>query len=370
MVILDSGVGNYIVFNNKKFSYFAGNNYLGLACNPLVKASSIRSIEQYGISFSASRQTTGTSSIHLELEKRLSAFKNRQDSVVFASGYLGNRILLQVLRNEYSAVFTDESAHPSILDGIPADMTRLYYYDHGRTEHLETLLKTNKRFRPLIITDGLFALTGDIAPLDRIFQLAERYNAILVVDDAHATGILGEHGRGTPEYFGLDDADNLYQTETMSKALGAYGGFISGKTELITSIREGSRVYQASTALPPPVVSAACASLKILQEQPGLRIKLLDIALEIRTGITGIGFRTTSDNTPIIPVMFRSIEKARALSVFLEENNFIVPCVQYPAKTKLSILRITTCVNHTKEQTGVLLQLLKKWRDKNGTDKD
>jgi 7-keto-8-aminopelargonate synthetase-like enzyme len=368
MVILDSGVGNYIVCNNKRYSYFAGNNYLGLANHPQVKEASIRSIEQYGINFSASRQTTGTSVIHLELEKQLAAFKKKQDSVVFASGFLGNKILLQALRKEYSAVFADISSHPSILDGIPADIARTFFYDHGMTSHLETLLKKNKRFRPLIITDGLFALTGEIAPLGRIFPLAEKYHAILVVDDAHATGILGETGRGTPEYFHLDEAEELYQTETMSKALGSYGGFITGSKELITSIRERSAVYQASTALPPPVVSAGCASLKILQEQPGLRIKLLDIAKEIRAGVSGLGFNTTPDITPIIPVMFRSQEMAMKLSLFLEENNIIVPCIQYPLKTKLSMIRITACVNHTKEQTGVLLDLLKKWRDRNGTN--
>ncbi len=368
MFILESGAGNYIAFRGRKYSYFAGNNYLGLAGHPLVKEASIRSIEQYGVNFSASRQTTGTAAIHLELERQLCEFKGKQDSAIFASGYLGNKILLQVLRNEYSAVIADASAHPSIRDGMPAGMNRLMYYDHGKTSHLEVLLRRNKRYRPLIITDGLFALTGEIAPLDQIMNLAEKYKAIVIVDDAHATGILGDHGRGTPDYFHLEGAVNLHQTETMSKALGAYGGFISGSEELIRSIRKGSTVYQASTALPPPVVSAACASLKIMRENPGMRLNLLDIAKEVRAGVSGLGFRTTTDDTPIIPVMFRSIDKARALSAFLEANRYIVPCIEYPAKTEMSLVRITVCINHIKEQTGGLLELLKIWRDRNGTD--
>ena len=238
-------------------------------------------------------RTTGTSGIHLELEKQLSAFKQKEDAVVYASGYLGNAILLQVLRKEYSAVFADESSHPSILEAIPRDISRIFQYEHASCSHLEALLKKNRRFRPLIITDGLFALTGEIAPLGQIFALAERFNAILVVDDAHSTGILGENGRGTPEYFHLEEAENLFQTETMSKALGAYGGFIAGSLELTGSIRTSSTVYQASTSLPPPVVSAGIASLKLLEDQPGLRIKLLSIASEIRTGISNLGFNTT-----------------------------------------------------------------------------
>jgi 7-keto-8-aminopelargonate synthetase-like enzyme len=370
MIILDSGVGNYILFNNKQYSYFAGNNYLGLANHPEVKDAAIRSIERFGINFSASRKTTGTAGIHLELEKQLSAFKQKEDAVVFASGYLGNAILLQVLRKEYSAVFIDESSHPSILEAIPRDISRIFQYEHRSSSHLEALLKKNRRFRPLIITDGLFALTGEIAPLGQIFPLAQRYHAILVVDDAHSTGILGENGRGTPEYFHLEEAENLFQTETMSKAIGVYGGFIAGSLELTASIRAGSTVYQASTSLPPPVVSAGIASLKLMEEQPGLRIKLLSMASEIRTGISNLGFNTTPDNTPIIPVMFRTFEEAKQLSEFLEEHNIVVPCIQYPVKTKLSMIRITACVNHTREQTGSLLEILKKWRDKNGTGKD
>jgi len=366
MIVLDSGAGNYIQIRDRKYSYFAGNNYLGLAGHPLVKEASVRAIHQFGVSFSASRQTTGTAAIHLELERQLSAFKHVEDSVVFASGYLGNRILLHVLKDEYSAVFADESAHASIFDGIPSGV-RVWKYDHLKIFHLESLLNKNKKFRPLIITDGLFSLTGEIAPLDRIIPLAQKYGASVVVDDAHATGILGDHGRGTPEHFHLENAGNVYQSETLSKAFGVYGGFIGGHRELTLSIRRRSVAYQASTALPPPVVSAAIAALGVLEKNPGMRSRLLYKAWGIRTGVSALGFRTTADNTPIIPLMFRSAEKARDLSVFLEENSYVVPFIQYPARTPMFLVRITACIDHTEEQTGGLLELLKKWRDKNGT---
>ena len=366
MFILKSGIGNYININNKPYSYFAGNNYLGLANHPVLKKEAISSIDKYGISFSASRNTTGTSELHLELEKLLSEFKNKTDSVVFASGYMGNKILLHALRDQYSALFIDESAHPSILDGIPPEISNVYFYDHCSPEHLESLLKKKNKQKPLIITDGLFALTGEIAPLDKIYPLAKKYSAILIVDDAHATGILGKNGRGTPEYFQLDDAENIYQSETMSKALGTYGGFISAAKDITTKIRDKSSVYIGSTALPPPIVSAGCSAIKILKQHPELRSGLFENASYIRKEIQEMGFLTTPDNTPIIPLFFNSRKNAIKLSEFLEENYFIVPYIKYPVKMDKFLVRLTVSATHTKDQIVRLLELLKKWRDKHG----
>jgi 7-keto-8-aminopelargonate synthetase-like enzyme len=307
MITLNSGIGNYVICNGKKYSYFGGNNYLGLANHPDVKAASIQSIEKYGVNFSASRCTTGTADIHLELEKHLSIFKEKQDTVIFASGYQGNSILLEILRNRYSAVFMDQLAHPSIIGSIPRNITNVQHYCHCDTSHLESLLNAQRGSKPLIITDGVFALTGEIAPLDKIYPLVEKHNAILIVDDAHSTGILGENGKGTPEHFKLLDSENIFQTETMSKALGGYGGFISGSKDLIDLVREKSTIYQASTALPPPIVAAGIASLKIIKENPELRIRLLEKAGGLRKDIIGLGYATTQVITPIIPIMFVSL---------------------------------------------------------------
>jgi 7-keto-8-aminopelargonate synthetase-like enzyme len=362
MVILDSEIGNYVICRGKRYSYFAGNNYLGLASNPQVKEASIRSIEKYGVSFSASRQTTGTSEIHIELEKELSAFKQKDDSAIFASGYLGNSILLEILNAGYSAIFLDQFAHPSISGGIPKETPIVYRFNHLDTGDLEQLLEANKQFRPLIITDGVFALTGEIAPLDRINLLAKKYKAILVVDDAHSTGILGANGRGTPEHFGLAGAEDIYQSETMSKALGSYGGFISAGTEIINHIREKSAVYQASTSLPPSVVAAGMASLKIIREHPEMRIRLLEMAEILRKEIIRLGFRTTSDNTPIIPVILPDSESANDLSAYLETCGIIVPVMNYPGMQVNSLLRIAVSAIHTFTQIELLLDTLKKWK--------
>jgi len=365
MTILNSGVGNYVWCDGMKCTYFAGNNYLGLADHPEVKKASIRSIQKYGNSFSASRRTTGTAYIHLELEKQLAAFMQKQDAVVFASGFMGNGILMEMLKNSYSAVFIDELAHPSIIGSIPRGIENIQYFNHCDASHLENLLDHHKGLSPLVITDGVFALTGEIAPLDKIYPLVEKHNAILVIDDAHSTGVLGENGRGTAEHFKLDWAENIYTTGTMSKALGGYGGFISGTKELTYSIREKSATYQASTSLPPSIVASGIASLGIIQNNPGLRTSLLENARILRKGIFGLGFQTTRDNTPIIPILLNDMSKAEGLSLFLKNNRIIAPYMNYPVKMKGYMIRITVTASHTVDQIEKLLKMLKKWRDKN-----
>ena len=362
MISLESGVGNYITSNGKPYSYFAGNNYLGLANHPKLITAATDALGKYGVNFSASRQTTGTSDIHLELEKLLAEFKDRQDAVVFASGYLGNRLLLHALKDEYAAIFTDSMAHPSIMDGTPKDIAMLSTYGHCNSDHLESLLKKSKNYRPLIITDGVFALTGEIAPIDQIYVLAEKYNALLIVDDAHGTGVLGENGKGTPEHFGLAGAENIYQSETMSKALGAYGGFISSGKELIRNIRSKSAFYGASTALPPPIVAAGCAALRIIKQTPELRKNLMLNAELLRKGLHTLDFETIDGITPIIPLFFQDKQKAKDLSNFLKENKIIAPAVEYPVALDKFIVRITVSTNHSMEQINNLLEILKKWR--------
>jgi len=367
MITLNSGVGNYIYLDGEKYSYFAGNDYLGLANHSDIVKAAGNALQKYGANFSASRQTTGTSDIHLELEQLLAEFKSQEDAMVFASGYMGNKLLLENLKDRYSAIFADSMAHPSILDGIPRGFSNFSFYNHCDPDHLEKLLKETKHQRPLIITDGIFALTGEISPIGQIYSLAEKYNAILIIDDAHATGVLGTNGRGTPEHFNLGDAPNIYQSETMSKALGAYGGFLSGKKEFIQKLRNNSAFYGASTALPPAVVAAACSSVKLIKNNPNLREKLMENSKLLRNGIQETGFSTSGENTPIIPVYFREKQSAQHLSAWLEDHFIIAPSVNYPVKMDKFIVRITASAIHTADQIENLLTVLKKWRDKYGT---
>jgi len=367
MVILESAIGNYIYSNGKKYSYFGGNNYLGLAGHPAVKKAVIQSVRKYGINFSASRRTTGTASIHLELEEQLSKFKGKQDTVVFASGYQGNSILLEILKDKYSVVLADQLAHASVIAAVPREK-KMICYDHCDADNLDQLISHNNISCPLVITDGVFALTGEIAPLDKIYSVVKKHKGILVVDDAHSTGILGNTGKGTPEHFNLPENENIFQTETMSKALGSYGGFISGSKNLTEKIREKSTTYQASTALPPPIVAAGIASLKIINENPDLRIRLISKAVSLKEKIASPGFKTTMDNTPIIPLIMSTADKAKNLSLFLEKNGIIVPFMNYPFNREMYILRIAVTASHSIAQIKTLLDNLKKWIEKNGKD--
>ncbi len=362
MVTLEGGVGNYIKLKNKDYSYFAGNDYLGLANHPDIIESAALALKKYGVNFSASRQTTGTSQLHLELENQLSVFKNTESAVVFASGYVGNMLLLHALSDQYTAIVADSLAHPSILDGIPRNISSIDFYEHLNLKHLEKLLEKSKTQRSLIITDGIFALTGEIAPLDKIYLLARKYNAIVIVDDAHATGVIGKNGKGTPEHFNLDKEDNLFQSETMSKALGVYGGFITAGNWIVKKIREKSTFYGASTALPPPIVAAGIAAVRIAGRQPGLRDKMQQNARFIRNRVMELGFMTTDSPTPIIPVMFDNAQSAKSLSAFLEENLIIAPSIDYPVKTGNFIVRVTVSANHSRDQIENLLLKLEKWK--------
>jgi 7-keto-8-aminopelargonate synthetase-like enzyme len=368
MILLNSEAGNYVESGGKSYSYFGGNNYLGLANHSLIKEASIQAIKKYGVNIAASRRTTGTTDIHLELENDLSVFKGTEDSVTFASGYQGNRILLEILKEKYSAVYIDEYAHPSITDSIPGSIKKVFTYKHCDPLHLESLLDNNKGLRPLIITDGIFPLTGEIAPLDKIYPQALKHQAIIVIDDAHSTGILGKNGRGTQEYFDLPQSGNTFQSETMSKALGAYGGFISGSREMINTIRENSKAYQSSTALPPPVVAAGIMALKILKANPDLCTRLHENAETIRSEIIRLGYQTTHYNTPIIPLMLSSQHHAKALSLFLEDSGIIVPFMDYPVKQEKYILRIAVSALHTARQIEILIENLDKWKNKYGTN--
>lgn len=362
MIILDSEAGNYIISNGKRYSYFAGNNYLGLASHPKMKEAVIEAVAKYGVNFAASRHTTGTSDLHLRLENALARFKVKNDAVVFASGYQGNSILLEGLKGDSQAVFTDEHAHASIVTAVREKEVSFHYYNHCDDRHLDSLMSKSDFRDKLVITDGVFALTGEIAPLDRIYKVVKKHNAVLIVDDAHATGVLGVNGRGSPEHFGLDGNDDIIQTETMSKALGGYGGFIADRRDITNAIRNRSATYQASTALPPPIVAAGIASLEIIGNNPELRTELMNKANELRDIITDLNFTTTGEATPIIPLLFENREEAKDLSGYLEKNNVIVPFINYPGKNSMHLLRLTISVSHTNDQINHLTNLLKKWR--------
>lgn len=370
MITLEGKVGETILIEGKPYHYFAGNNYLGLACNTNLTQAAMQALEHYGNNFSASRKTTGTAGIHLELEAKLAAFKDQEQSMVFASGYMGNKILLDYLCRDIDVVLTDSMAHASILDGIPRSVSTVKSFAHLNADDLEQKLAEYKNERVLIATDGIFALTGEIAPLDKIHALAEKYNALILVDDAHATGVLGENGRGTAERFGLSGSSRIFQPETMSKALGSYGGFIAGPAALICKLRESSAFYGASTSLPPALVASGCAALDYLNEHPGLHKTVIEKAIFVKTELEKLGFSTIQYPTPIVPLFFESEKEAEHFSTFLFENQIIAPAVKYPVKTSQSLVRMTLSAAHTPDQLEYLIQTIKTWKSKHGSNQN
>lgn len=364
--MLEEAPGPVIRLKGQDCVYFGGNNYLGLAHHPQVTEAAIHAIRQYGVNVAASRHTTGSTVLHTELEAALSAFKGKDQAVTFASGYLGNGILMQVLRRTYTRVLIDEAAHPSLFGGIPRDVDAVHPFRHGDVLDLEKLLQASAPGTSLMVTDGIYALTGEIAPLDEYHRLAVKYNAHMLVDDAHATGILGAQGRGTPEYFGLDGSLRIYQTETMSKAIGGYGGFIAGSAGLISRIREDSPVYQASTALPPPMAAAGMAGIEWIRQHPEAGHQLIHNALWIKSEIRDMGFQSNAFPTPIIPIGLANKEQAQNLSAFLLENGLWVPFMNYPVHQSGFLLRMALSLLHTGEHIDRLLTALKHWSRKEG----
>ena len=363
MITLESGTGNFTTIDHTSYHYFAGNNYLGLTNKPDLINKAIAALIDYGTNFAASRQTTGTADIHLVLEEQLAKFKRKEAAMIFASGYWGNKMIMEYLKDRYSVVLLDSMAHSSIIDGIPRAVDTVDTYAHLDMNQLGELLKKYAGKRALIASDGLFALTGEITPLDEIHRLAEKYDALILVDDAHATGVLGENGRGTAEHFQLENSPRIFQSETMSKALGAYGGFIAGTNEMVRSIRKTSPFYGASTSLPPALVATGSAALSYLGEHAELKSNLASNIRYVKIGMKQIGVETSDAETPICPIFCRTKEEAQGLSAFLMENQIIAPAVDYPVRTGKFIVRITVSAAHTPDQLSHLINTLKIWND-------
>lgn len=345
---------------------FSGNNYLGLASSKILKDAASEALDRYGVSVAASRISTGTEEIHLQLESELAGFMNREAAVTFCSGYLASMILFQSLSSQYEDIFLDASAHSSLFDAVPRGK-KLYEYANRDADDLKRLLRRHDRGKSLIATDGIFALTGDIAPIDRIVEVAETFGAITVVDDAHATGILGKNGRGTLELFGQESAGNVYQTGTFSKAFGGFGGFIAASQGMINSIYKNARAFAGSTALPPILAAADLASIKWVKANPESRKKLMQLSDKARSELRRSGFQTGGDGTPIAPLYFDTLKEAESLSQFLMSYNIHVPFFVYPGKTDRNILRMTFSLCHTDSQIEYLFEILKLWNERKST---
>ncbi len=287
------------------------NNYLGLADDPRVVAAAKEALDRWGYGMASVRFICGTQEIHKELERRLSGFLRTEDSILYSSCFDANGGLFETLLGKDDAVISDELNHASIIDGIRLCAARRYRYHNRDMAHLEeNLQQASDARRKLIATDGVFSMDGYVAPLREICELAERYDAMVMVDDSHAVGFVGEHGRGTPELHEVADRVDIV-TGTLGKALGgASGGYVSGRKEIIDLLRQRSRPYLFSNSLAPAIAAASLVVLELLAESDDLRATLKENTLWFRERMTGLGFDVLPGGHPIVPVMFGDAARA------------------------------------------------------------
>jgi len=351
--------------NGKKVLLFCSLNYLNLANHPKVKKAAIRAIEKYGVGAGGSRFISGNFEIHNLLEKRIAEFKREEAGLILHTGYVTNVGIIPALMNfpkignfsflEKKLIFSDELNHASIIDGCKLSKAKVIIYRHNDMKDLEEKLKKYNHARKLIITDSVFSMDGDIAPLPEIVKLARKYNALTMIDEAHATGVLGERGAGATEYFHLEGQIDVVMG-TFSKAFGCFGGYVVGKERLIKYLKAANRPSIFSVFLPPAIAAAILVALEEIENNKEIRKKILENAAYLRTNLRKIGFNTLTSETQIIPILIGSEEKAIQFANFLFGNGFYAPAVRWPAVPKgKARIRFTVMTKHTKEQIDKLL---------------
>jgi glycine C-acetyltransferase len=330
LVVMDTPSGARITVNGKpNVINLSSNNYLGLANHPKVKEAAIRAVEQWGAGAGAVRPIIGTMRVHMDLERRLAAFKHVEATLVFQSGFTANAGVIPTITDGDDAIITDELNHASIIDGVRLSKAERKIYRHCDMTALEEALnETRGAKKRLIITDGVFSMDGDIAPLPEIVGLAERYDAAIMVDDAHGSGVLGG-GRGTAYHFGVHDRIDV-QLGTLSKAVGVMGGYIAGSSALIDWLTQRSRPFLFSTGHPPATAAATIAALDMMESDPSLTERLWSNAEYWKAGLQRLGFDTGVSQTPITPVMVGDEGRAQALQRGLLEQGVLALAIVFP----------------------------------------
>ena len=348
---LESSSGAYVMVNGQKMLMLGSNNYLGMTTHPKVKEAARKALETYGVGAGSVRLLGGTFELHEELERRLAEFKGTESAIVFSSGYVSNLATISsFLNKDQDIAIIDEKIHASLLDGLRFSRIPFRVADHSDLEDMEQKLQASVGKGNLaIIVDGVYSMDGDIAPLPGIYSLAKRYNALVIIDEAHATGVLGLRGRGTPEYFGMHGKIDVVMG-TLSKGLGAVGGFAAGPKDLIYYLRHAARGFVFSAALPPATCAALIAALDVLEHEPEWVIRLRENADLMRQGLGQMGYDTGDSTTPIIPVIIGEEITTHQLTRALHALGVYVSPVAFPAVRKGSArLRVSVMATHTTE---------------------
>src|SRR5579862_1246249 len=370
--ILETPAGGRVRMNGKEVVNLASNNYLGLADHPKVVAAAKQAIDDWGVGAGAVRWIGGTMSVHDELERRLASFKHTEAVLVFSSGFTANSGTIPAVVTDKDVIISDELNHASIIDGVRLSAAKYkksdgYVYAHKDMDSLEDILKRTQTFeKRMIITDGVFSMDGDIAPLPDIVKLAEQYDAFIMVDDAHASGVLGKNGAGSTSHFNLYGRVDI-QLGTLSKALGVVGGYIAGSAALKDWLINRGRPYLFSTALPPMAAAALIASLDVMESDPEPMRRLWDNTRWWKGALSEAGFDTMGSETPITPVYVGDEAKAQDMERALWDEGVYALSIVYPtvARGKARI-RTMPSAAHSQEDLNLALGAFKKVRDRLG----
>ncbi|HEY8392659.1 MAG TPA: aminotransferase class I/II-fold pyridoxal phosphate-dependent enzyme [Capillibacterium sp.] len=359
---LQTGQDTEVTMSNREHVLMIGsNNYLGLTSDPRVKQAAIEATEKYGSGCSGSRFLNGTLDLHVALEERLAKFMRKEKALLFSAGFLANLGIISAIAGRGDYILCDRANHASIYDGCRLSFAKMYKYEHNDMNDLEKLLQKLGTDAPkLIVTDGVFSMEGDLANLPEIVRLARKYNARILVDDAHGIGVLGANGRGTAEYYGLEDEIDMIMG-TFSKSFASLGGFLVSSEPVCHYVQHVSRPLIFTASMTPAAAGAAMKALEIIETEPERRRHLLAIAEQFRTGLKKHGFTVKDGITPIIPILVGDMSKTFLVCKVLFENGVYVNPVVAPAvPADATMIRTSLTATHTTEQIERAIQILVK----------
>lgn len=351
-----------VSIDGKEVILLSSNNYLGLASHPKLKEAAASALREYGTGACSSRLISGNMKIHEELEKKTAKFKGCQSAIVFSTGYMANIGVITSLAGKGDLILSDELNHASIIDGCKLSGAKVKVYPHKNIEKLKEILSQGNASsskgsykRTLIVTDGVFSMDGDITPLPEILDVAREEDALVMLDDAHATGVLGENGKGTAEHFGLTDG-NLIHMGTFSKALGSMGGYITGSKIIIEYLKNNARPFIYSTALPPSVCASSIAAIDLLEKEPSIRTRLWRNIARFRKGLINLGYNMMESQTQIIPILIGDTSLTMEFARAIFEKGVYAPGIRPPTVPEgKSRIRTGLMASHTDEQIDKVL---------------
>lgn len=368
---LGSPQGPWLTVDGKKVLNFCSNNYLGLANHPKLVAAAQEALKKYGAGPGAVRSIAGTMELHLELEKRLAAFKGVEAAITFQSGFCANLATIPALVGKDDVIFSDELNHASIIDGSRLSGARIVRFAHADPADLEKVILENAGTyrRALMITDGVFSMDGDLAPLDKEYEVTNKYDVMLMVDDAHGEGVVGRGGRGIVDHYGLHGKVDI-EVGTMSKAFGSVGGVAAGNAQIVDWLRQRGRPFLFSSAVTPPDVAACIAGVELLESSTELVDKLWDNAKYFKAEMKSYGFDTGMSTTPITPIMLGEAPVAQQFSRELFENDVFAMPLGFPTVPKgKARIRVMISAGHSREDLDQGLAAFKKVGQKLGVIK-